>query len=30
MITKEEIENVNFNYADINEMMKKYDPGVLT
>jgi nickel-dependent lactate racemase len=28
-ITKEEIENVNFNYADINEMMKKYNPGVL-
>lgn len=28
-VTKEEIESVNFNYADLNEMMKKYDPKVL-
>jgi nickel-dependent lactate racemase len=25
-ITKEEIESVNFNYADLNQMIKKYDP----
>lgn len=28
-VTKEEIESVNFTYADLNEMMKKYDPNVL-
>ncbi len=28
-LTKEEIESVNFNYADLHEMMKKYDPGKL-
>jgi len=28
-ISKEEIESVNFNYADLNEMMKKYNPSVL-
>lgn len=28
-VTKEEIESVNFSYADLNEMMKKYDPNVL-
>lgn len=28
-VTKEEIESVNFNYADLNQMMKKYDPEVL-
>ncbi len=28
-VSKEEIESVNFNYADLNEMMKKYDPNVL-
>jgi nickel-dependent lactate racemase len=28
-LAKEEIESVNFNYADLNEMMKKYNPAVL-
>lgn len=28
-ITKDEIESVNFNYADLSEMVKKYDPNVL-
>jgi hypothetical protein len=28
-ITKEEIESVNFSYADLNVMMKKYNPGKL-
>ena len=28
-ITKEEIESVNFNYADLDEMTKKYNPDVL-
>lgn len=28
-LTKEEIESVNFNYADLNEMTKKYDPSKL-
>ncbi len=28
-LTKEEIESVNFKYADLNEMMKKYDPKKL-
>ncbi|MFO7656079.1 MAG: lactate racemase domain-containing protein [Bacteroidales bacterium] len=28
-LTKEEIESVNFNYADLSEMKKKYDPQVL-
>ncbi|MCB9247609.1 MAG: DUF2088 domain-containing protein [Ignavibacteriales bacterium] len=28
-ITKEEIESVNFNYADLDEMTKKYNPEVL-
>ncbi|MEE9431712.1 MAG: lactate racemase domain-containing protein [Melioribacteraceae bacterium] len=28
-ITKEEIESVNFNYASLNEMMKKYNPEKL-
>lgn len=28
-ITKEEIESVNFNYAPLNEMMKKYNPDKL-
>jgi nickel-dependent lactate racemase len=28
-ITKEEIEGVNFKYADLNEMIKKYDPEKL-
>ncbi len=28
-LTKEEIESVNFKYADLNEMMKKYDPEKL-
>ncbi len=28
-ITKEEIESVNFNYADLKEMTKKYDPEKL-
>jgi nickel-dependent lactate racemase len=29
-ISKEEIESVNYNYSDINEMMKKYNPEKLT
>ncbi len=29
-LTKEEIESVYFNYADLGEMMKKYDPSTLT
>lgn len=29
-ISKEEIESVNFNYADINEMIEKYNPDNLT
>jgi nickel-dependent lactate racemase len=28
-LTKQEIESVNFRYADLNEMLKKYDPGKL-
>lgn len=28
-ISKEEIESVNYNYADLDEMMKKYDPAKL-
>lgn len=28
-LTKEEIESVNFKYADLNEMTKKYDPSKL-
>jgi nickel-dependent lactate racemase len=28
-LTKEEIESVNFTYADLNEMMKKYNPKKL-
>ena len=28
-ITKKEIESVNFKYADLDEMLKKYNPGVL-
>jgi nickel-dependent lactate racemase len=28
-VTKEEIESVNFAYADLNEMMKRYDPKKL-
>ncbi|MFH1195505.1 MAG: D-mannonate epimerase, partial [bacterium] len=28
-ISKEEIESVNFNYADLDSMMKKYDPEKL-
>ena len=28
-ISAEEIESVNFDYADLNEMMKKYDPEKL-
>jgi nickel-dependent lactate racemase len=28
-LTRKEIENVNFEYADINEMLKKYDPETL-
>ncbi|MFH0736463.1 MAG: lactate racemase domain-containing protein [bacterium] len=28
-ITKEEIENVNFSYASLSEMLKKYDPNKL-
>ncbi|MCW8848856.1 MAG: lactate racemase domain-containing protein [Melioribacteraceae bacterium] len=28
-ITKEEIESVNFNFADLNEMTKKYNPDLL-
>jgi len=28
-LSKEEIESVNFNYADLQEMLKKYDPGKL-
>ena len=28
-ITKEEIESVNFNYADLDEMLKKYNPDKL-
>ena len=28
-LTREEIESVGFNYADLNEMMKKYDPAKL-
>jgi len=29
-LTKEEIESVNFRYADLSEMLKIYDPGKLT
>ncbi len=29
-LTKEEIESVNFKYADLSEMMKKYNPETLT
>jgi len=29
MLTKEEIESVNFNYADLKTMMKRYDPETL-
>jgi nickel-dependent lactate racemase len=29
-LTQKEIESVNFRYADLNEMMKKYDPTKLT
>ncbi len=29
LLTKEEIEGVNFNYADLNEMIKRYDPEKL-
>lgn len=28
-LTKDEIESVNYNYADLNKMIKKYDPGKL-
>ncbi|MCL2097688.1 MAG: lactate racemase domain-containing protein [Bacteroidales bacterium] len=28
-LTKEEVESVGFQYADLNEMMKKYNPSVL-
>lgn len=28
-LTKQEIESVNFNYSDIDEMMKKYNPKIL-
>ncbi|MBD3346390.1 MAG: DUF2088 domain-containing protein [Chitinivibrionales bacterium] len=28
-LTKEEVESVNFNYADCSTMMKRYDPGKL-
>ncbi|MCL2598160.1 MAG: lactate racemase domain-containing protein [Paludibacter sp.] len=28
-LTRQEIESVGFQYADLNEMMKKYDPAVL-
>ncbi|MCU0456581.1 MAG: lactate racemase domain-containing protein [Bacteroidales bacterium] len=28
-LTRQEIESVNFKYADLTEMMKKYDPGKL-
>jgi hypothetical protein len=28
-LTREEIENVGFQYADLSEMMKKYDPSLL-
>jgi hypothetical protein len=28
-ISKEEIESVNYNYADLNDMMKKYNPEKL-
>jgi hypothetical protein len=28
-MTKEEVEGVNFKYADLGEMMKKYDPAKL-
>lgn len=28
-ISKEDIESVNFNYADLNEMLKKYNPDIL-
>jgi hypothetical protein len=28
-LTKEEIESVNYKYADLEEMTKKYDPGQL-
>lgn len=28
-LTREEIESVNFNYGDLNEMIKKYDPNKL-
>ncbi|MBN1143929.1 MAG: DUF2088 domain-containing protein [Bacteroidales bacterium] len=28
-LTRQEVESVNFRYADPNEMMKKYNPGVL-
>jgi len=28
-LTKEEIESVNFNYADLDQMMQKYNPGKL-
>jgi nickel-dependent lactate racemase len=29
-LTREEIESVGFNYADLNTMLKRYDPGKLT
>jgi nickel-dependent lactate racemase len=29
-LTCEEVENVGFNYADLNTMLKRYDPGKLT
>jgi hypothetical protein len=28
-LTKQEIEGVNFKYADLNEMTKRYDPAKL-
>ena len=28
-ISKEEIESVNFNFADLDEMIKKYNPEIL-
>ncbi|MCX6167737.1 MAG: lactate racemase domain-containing protein [Ignavibacteriales bacterium] len=28
-LNREEIESVNFNYADLNEMLKKYNPAIL-
>jgi hypothetical protein len=28
-LTRQEIESVGFNYADLNEMMRKYNPATL-